>query len=241
MRLVATELLKIWTAPRTPLILVFSMLALAGLGAAGISNEASTGFLESPEADIVDVSGIGTFLALVLGILIVTWEYRHGTIVQTFLAEPRRERVMAAKLVVGVIVGMALVALALIVAVAVAEIWLGSEFELDSENWRHVGRMLVASALWAVIGLGLGAVLQTQVGALMTALIWFLVVENILAGLGSWIWDVGGYLPGQLLDAYSAAAEPDDPDRLTAGLLGALYAAGFAAAGVLAVLRRDVT
>lgn len=240
MRLVVAELLKIRTAPRTPIVLVLAMLALAGLGAAGVSNEADAGMLDDPEAEIVDVAGIGTFLALVFGILIVTWEYRHGTIVQTFLAAPRRERVMGAKLVVGVAIGLLLVLLALVPVLAVAEIWLGDAFSLESENWRHVGRLLVASALWAVIGLGVGAMFQTQVGALITALVWFMLVESILSGLGDWLWDVGKYLPGELLDQYAAENQPSDLDRTTAGLLGAAYAVGFAALGLVSVVRRDV-
>ena len=46
-------------------------------------------------------------LALVLGVLIITGEYRHKTVTPTFLAEPRRGRVVAAKLGVGFGAGLA--------------------------------------------------------------------------------------------------------------------------------------
>ena len=240
MRLVLAELLKLRTAPRTPLILVVSMVALAGLGGATISHDANIGNLADPEGDIVEVAGIATFLALILGILVVTWDYRHGTIVQTFLAEPRRERVMGAKLVAGVVVGLLLVVLALIPPVVVAKVWLGGEFDVGALDWEQVGRLLVASVLWVVIGMGLGAALQTQVGALMSALIWFLVVENILAGLGRWIWDVGSYLPGHALDQFAQGSESEEFGPTTAGLIGLAYALLFAAVGLVSVVRRDV-
>jgi ABC-2 type transport system permease protein len=238
--MVAAEVLKVVTAWRTPLILALSMMALTALGAAAISNDAAARGLEDPESDIVDVAGIGTFLALIVGILVVTWDYRHGTIVQTFLAEPRRERVMGAKLAVGIACGLLLVTLALLPAVVVAEIWLGDDFDAGGLDWMHVARLLGAAALWAVIGLGLGATLQTQVGALMAALIWFLIVENIFAGLGDWAWNVGSYLPGHVLDQFAVGSESDELGHRKAGLLGAGYAVLFAAAGLVAVLRRDV-
>jgi hypothetical protein len=240
MRLVVAELLKVRTAPRTPLILVTSMAVLAGLGGAAIAHDANVGNLTDPEGDIVEVAGIATFLALILGILVVTWDYRHGTIVQTFLAEPRRERVMGAKLVAGVVIGLLLVVLALIPPLVVAKIWLGGEFDVGALDWGHVGRLLVASVLWVVIGMGLGAALQTQVGALMSALIWFLVVENILAGLGSWVWDVGNYLPGHVLDQFALGSESEDFGLTTAALLSVGYAVLFAGVGLVSAVRRDV-
>lgn len=240
MRLVLSELLKLRTAPRTPLILVVSMVALAGVGGAAVSHDANVGNLADPGSDIVEVAGISTFLALILGILVVTWDYRHGTIVQTFFAEPRRERVMGAKLVVGVVVGVLLVVLALIPPVVVAKIWLGGEFDVGTLDWEHVGRLLMASVLWVVIGMGLGAALQTQVGALMTALIWFLVVENLLAGLGSWVWDVGSYLPGHVLDQFALGSESEAFGPTTAGLISLAYALLIAAVGLVSVVRRDV-
>lgn len=240
MRLVYAELLKIRTAPWTALVLMLVMLAITTLGSAGISNEAESGFVEDPESDIIDVGGAATIFTLILGILIVTWDYRHGTITQTFLATPRRERVLAAKLVAAVLLSVVLVVLALALAILIAEIWLGDEFQLSGGDWSHAGRTVIGCVLWAILGLGLGAALQTQVGALITALVWFLVVEFILIGLGSIIWDVGQYLPGEALRQFASGPPPEQLDRVTAALVAGAYAFGLAAIGTVSVLRRDV-
>lgn len=241
MRLLYAELLKIRTAPWTTVTLVLVLLAIVALGAAGTSNDAESGFSVSPESDIVDIAGISTIFTLILGILVVTWDYRHGTISPTFLAAPRRERVMAAKLVTATVLGALLVAISLAVAIAIAEIWLGNAFQLSDEHWKQAGRIMIAAVLWAILGLGLGAILQTQVGALISAIVWFLVVELVIVGLGSKIGDIDKYLPGEALREFGSSGELEDRlGRTTAGLLAAGYALVAAVLGTISVLWRDV-
>lgn len=241
MRLIYAELLKIRTAPWTTLTLVLVLLGIVALGAAGTSNDAESGFSVAPESDIVDIAGISTIFTLILGILLVTWDYRHGTITQTFLAAPRRERVMAAKLVVALMLGALLVVISLALAISIAEIWLGDAFQLSDEHWSHAGRIVMAAVLWAILGLGLGAILQTQVGALILAIVWFLVVELVLVGLGSKIGHIDKYLPGEALREFASPGPVDDRlGRTAAGLLAFGYAVVAAVLGTISVLWRDV-
>ena len=240
MRLIHAELLKIRTAPRTTFGLVLALLAIVGLGAAGTSYDVANGFFEDPETEIVGIGHTATIFALILGILVITWDYRHGTIIQTLLAAPRRERVVGAKLLVAGVLAAALAVLALALAILIAEIWLGDDFELRGENWSQMFRLVVATVLWAVLGLGLGATLRTQVGALITALVWFLVVESILTSIGWKIGEIAQYLPGEVLGDFAGTGRPEEFSRATAGLLAFVYAFGLAAVGTLFVLRRDV-
>ena len=63
--------------------------------------------LDSPQAiDAVYANAIsGYIFVIILGIMLMAGEYRHGTAVATFLASPKREIVLAAKLGIAAIVG----------------------------------------------------------------------------------------------------------------------------------------
>jgi ABC-2 type transport system permease protein len=239
-RLLHAELLKIRTAPRTLLGLVFALLGLTILGSLSTADGADP---ETAAPDVLNVTSIAAIFTMILGILIVTWEYRHGTITQTFLATPRRERVVGAKyllaLAVGAILGLVSVAIALISAA----LWLGG-LEITGDQWELAGRLVGAAGFWGVFGGGLGALMQSQIGAIITAFVWFLVAEPLL---GFRLEDVSDYFPGSALDrllqSESALEFPGEgyPYGLwTAAALVVAYASGFAALGIASAVRRDV-
>ena len=62
--------------------------------------------------------------AIIVGITIVTTEFRHGTVTPTFLVEPRRERVIVAKAIAATVVAIGFALLSLVVLAAVAIPWL---------------------------------------------------------------------------------------------------------------------
>jgi ABC-2 type transport system permease protein len=245
MTLVYAELLKVRTAPRTTLGLLVGLLALVGLGAGATASDAGGEFGDEMVGwDLLDVASTAALFTLILGILVVTWEYRHGTITQTYLATPRRERVIGIKLGVSFLLGAALAALAIAVALVVARFWLS--YELERGQWELAGRIVLGGALWGAFGAGLGALLQSQVGAIISAFVWFLVAEPLVA----WrLESIGDYLPGNALDRFqnqdvveaSTGAVVDHPYSLTvAGLLVAGYAVALGLAGIVSAVRRDV-
>jgi ABC-2 type transport system permease protein len=242
-RLLYAELLKIRTAPRTTLGLVLGLLLLVGLGSAATASDADSSPFASATAssDVITTAAFGVVFALILGVLIVTWEYRHGTITQTFLATPRRERVIGAKIAIAFLSGGILAAAALAVALIVASFWIS--LDLDRGQWELLGRVLLAAALWGVLGAGLGAVLQSQVGAIVTAFVWFLVAEPLLGAAVDVLTDVSiaDYLPGAVIDRLHNVDDPNYPYGLWVGVLLAVsYAAGFAVLGIVSAVRRDV-
>src|SRR6478735_4613455 len=106
-------------------------------------------------------TAVGYVFPLLVGTLMVTAEFRHKTLTPTFLATPRRGRVLVAKLAVGVVVGLFYGIVGVLASVGVSAAILSS-FGLDtqltsSDTWAMVGRMLLASVLWALIGIGVGA------------------------------------------------------------------------------------
>lgn len=195
------------------------------------------------------VFGRGEFLAAlfsaILGALSVTSEIRHGTIRATFLVTPSRARVVAAKVWVSTVIGSGFGLLAGAVAAAAGAVALGARgIDVQLERGDYV--LLIvgsagAAALWAAIGVGVGALVRNQVPTLIGICAWLLFVEGLLAGdVAGGLGDVGRLLPG----AAAAAISGQDPGTLLAPAVGlavlAIYAAAAALAGSLAISRRDV-
>ena len=199
MRLFASELLKIRTAPRTVLGLLLAELAIVGIGTASVidgSDESSVpeGFgVVRPrlERDLIDVTSASLLFAVLLGVLVITWEYRHGTITQTFLSTPLRDRVIAVKALVAGIAGAVLVVPALVLMLVIAEIWVGNRLDFTDEDVEHAGRVILASAIVAVLGMEIGAITGRQLGAIVVVFAWAIFAEP---ALGFWA-SAEDYLP----------------------------------------------
>lgn len=238
-----SELLKQRSTPTT-LGLLAGMVGLVLLAVVLHGFGLPTEDLASRDTQLM-VFGRGEFLgalfAGLLGAISITAEFRHGTIRPTFLVTPRRGRVVAAKLqastLFGAWLGFAASALAAGVGTAVLHAR-GIEVQLDGGNYALlVAGGTAAPALWAAIGVGLGAIIRDQVPTLIGVSAWLLFVEGLFGGnLG----DVGRFAPGTL----GMAASGQEPDTLLAPalslLLLALYAVASAVAGGLAMARRDV-
>jgi ABC-2 type transport system permease protein len=196
-------------------------------------------------SDQVQVFRFGSLLSALfaglVGAMSITGEIRHGTIRTTFLITPRRGRVVAAKLVASGLLGIVFGLVAVGVAVGVGSAALaarGIPITLDGSDYTlmPIGA-IAAAALWAPLGLGLGALLRNQVATLVAIFLWLFFVENLLI---DFVPGAGRFAPG----AAAAAITGLDPDTLLAPALGALllalYAAATAAAGSIATVRRDV-
>jgi hypothetical protein len=186
-----------------------------------------------------------TTLGLVLG-LVVTWEYRHGTITQAFLVTPRRERVIAAKYGTALVLGAALTVICLAIALVTASFLI--TIDLTRGQWEMVGRLVLGGALWGLLGAGLGAFLQSQVGAIVSVFVWFLLVENLIGVRYDHFVD---YLPGRALQRLTERGEPTSFEEVgalsdysfglwTAALLAGAYAAALAVLGLVSAIWRDV-
>jgi ABC-type transport system involved in multi-copper enzyme maturation permease subunit len=187
---------------------------------------------------------LGAVFAGLLGVMSITSEIRHGTIRPTFLVTPQRNRVLSAKVLVSMFFGAAfgLIATALAVgagSAALAARGIESQLNVGAYALFLVGGT-AAGALWAAIGVGLGAVLRNQVPTLIGICAWLLFVEGLLVGDVAGVGDVGRFAPG----AAAAAISGQDPDKLLAPAVGlallVLYTAAAAIAGSIAIARRDV-
>jgi ABC-type transport system involved in multi-copper enzyme maturation permease subunit len=173
----------------------------------------------------------------------MTQEYRHRTATPTFLTTPRRGAVVTAKLVAYALAGalLALVVVAVNYAtVAIHAGALGDAPALSGDNLGILFRSLLALTIYAVIGVGLGALLRNQVGAIVGGLVYLFVVEPIIrqvpATSGAYKW-----MPGGGLEALTATFQgPDVLEAWQGGLLLIGYGLVAALLGTLIAVRRDV-
>jgi len=184
----------------------------------------------------------GTLFAALIGVMAITSEFRHGTIRPTFVVTPSRGRVITAKviasLLMGVLFGLAAIALSLGAGYAILA-GRGIELALDTGHiLQLVLGTLAVTALWAALGVGLGAVIRNQVFAVIGLILWAFVIDNLLRGL---VPDIGRYTPVGASESLTAGVGNYLLPPTAGGLLLIAYTAAFVAAGTVLVARRDVT
>jgi ABC-type transport system involved in multi-copper enzyme maturation permease subunit len=190
------------------------------------------------------VSTNATVLMLILGIIGMTQEYRHRTATPTFLVSPRRGRVVVAKLIAYALAAVPIALLVVAVDVLVVEIYAGARGaapSLTGDNLRVLGGSWAALVIYAVIGVGVGALLRNQVGAIVGALVYLFVVEGIVFRAIPAIASAFKWLPGGALEAMTATLNTTDLlDPWQGGLLLLGYGLLAALLGTVLAVRRDV-
>ena len=240
MRLLASELLKIRTAPRTVVGLLLAELAIVAIGTAStIDSSNNPAPFEKPllERDLIGAVGSSLLFALILGVLMITWEYRHGTITQTLLVTPVRERVIAAKLIVGGLAGAALVVPALLLMLVIAEIWVGDRLHFGGHELQLIGRVFLGAAIVAVLGVEIGASTARQLGAIVVAFAWVVFAEPALSIWGS----LDSYLPIHAIDGVLGTGGEGSLSFGRGLLTIAVYIAALGALALGLTRRRDIT
>ncbi len=141
------------------------------------------------EAADVYTSGqyLGVLCLCLLGILMVTSEFRHQTVTNTFLATPRRTPVIVAKAVAAVVVAVAVWLVTTIASVAIGATYfqsLGRGTGLDrADVQRAIGLNLASYTLWALLGVGLGALIRNQVVAALAACAAYMIGTPLARGI----------------------------------------------------------
>jgi ABC-2 type transport system permease protein len=196
-------------------------------------------------------SGFPFLVASILGVIGITGEYRHLTVTPTFLSVPRRGTVVSAKLVTYLVTGLIIGILSAGAVLALAGPWLSARgFTVDlgsSSTIRIVVGVIVASAIYGIFGVGLGALLRNQVAAVVGLVIYLFVAEPILSSIPK-VRAAYPYLPGGAASALTQTTDPNaTPGGYTllhawqGGLLLLAYGVAFAVLGSWLTVRRDVT
>jgi ABC-2 type transport system permease protein len=209
--------------------------------------------LDTPEAIRAVYAGAafsGSYIfAMILGITGMTGEYRYQTITPTFLASPRRPRVVLAKMLAHVGMGIVYGVAALVVAFAAGAVVIsirGHDLGVDAD--RLVPTMLLAVlavAIWTLLGIGIGTLIRSQIAAIMVGVFITFLLEPLLS-LGLNALDLDGVAKWLPTNASAALTSPGETfiqylDWWAGGLVLLGYAAIFAVLGVLLSTRRDVT
>ena len=259
--LVRSELTKIlstrlWWGLLIGVVLYTVIQSAASAAFAGLdpgAGQPTTPGLESPETlrgiyAAAAFSGAYIF-ALVIGVTGMTGEYRYETATPTFLATPRRVRVVVSKAIAHLVVGIGYCVVAVLSAFLAGGLVVlirGNDLGLGSPGlWRAVALAVLAVGLWTLVGIGIGTLIRNQVAALLVAVaVTFLVEPLVSVGLyAADLEEVGKFLPS------TASSAVTSPPAVFGELLpwwaGALvlggYAVLFAAMGVWLSVRRDVT
>lgn len=240
---VRAELLKV-RSTRTTLGLMLGMVALillfsllTGLLASAIN--LSTREEQRTFLSLGDLAGVFSALA---GAMLVTSEYRHGTMRPTILFTPHRSRVLGAKLIAGMLAGLVFGVVGHVLGWALSYVILsgrGISIVLTAKDIELlVFGGLVSVALWGAIGAGLGAIVRNQVGTLLTLLAWGFVVSPLLFGL---LPSVGRFMPSYAGDALIGLTVQHLLSEAAGGAVLVGWTVLLAALGLAFTAKRDVS
>jgi ABC-2 type transport system permease protein len=163
-------------------------------------------------------------------------ELTHGTVTQTLLATPVRERVVLAKAGVAALIGtgLALLAEVLVLAITVP----GASLDFHNARLVFLG-ILLAAPLTAVLGVGLGGVVRSQGSGIAVSLVWLLVGENIVPLISE---SGSRYTPARSIAALASGERSGDVllGMGSGAVASVLWAVAFVSFGLLVFLGRDV-
>lgn len=202
-RLIHTELLKLRTTRSVWAILIAALLLVLG-GVIPIAAATTFGPGDNPVRETLSLAGPAQTFALLLGVLAITTEFRHGTITHALLITPKRTPLLLAKLITLAGVGALLGLVAFSSATAIA---------LPILSGRHLGNLpahaiidvvaggAITTGLCAALGVALGTLIRNQVGAIIAVLCLLYVLEPLLSivpaiGHAVQLYGVGGLASG---------------------------------------------
>jgi ABC-type transport system involved in multi-copper enzyme maturation permease subunit len=201
----------------------------------------------------------GLMLVMLLAILLITNEFYHQTATATFLATPKRTKVIVAKLITGAAMALVFWLITTGIDIAVGGIFFANEgFSNSLGHWTAQQAMLLnllLYSLWAIFGIGIGVLLRSQIGATITAAVLYTVgTYAALAALAliheflikkDWVMQAAVYIPslasahivgtlsGQLGDVHL-------PPRWIGAVVMIGYAVVLGGIGTLITRKRDI-
>jgi ABC-2 type transport system permease protein len=200
----------------------------------------------------------GLMFVMLIGILVVTNEFYHQTATATFLVEPRRTKVIVSKLLAAIGFGFAYWLVTTILDVIAGTLYFNWEGVSNGLGHWAVTRGLLLNLLgyllWAVLGVGIGVLLRSQVGSTITATLMYTIGIYVVIGVLSlvhnfwikqnWVLQIAVLWPSLAsLHMISGLNLPDvpDPPRWVGAVVLIGYAVVAGTVGTLITRRRDIS
>ena len=163
------------------------------------------------QKSIVSSVSSAYLFSLVVGIILITTEFRHLTSRPTFLIEPRRGRVILAKMVIAIGIGILYGIVCVAIAVGIMVPWLNTKgvsiLWLSGGVLQTLLAALAVIAIFAVVGVGVGVLLRNQIASVVFALAFLFVIEPLVLIIPV-IQNVYSYLPGAAASAITSSKSP---------------------------------
>jgi len=198
----------------------------------------------------------GLMFVMVLGALMITNEFYHHTAAPTFLATPRRSRVVVGKLCAATVMATGFWLVTTVLDLVAGAVFFHSEGVAASLGRWDVTRSLLlnlaAYALWGVFGVGLGVLLRNQIGAVVTGTVGYvlslpaaLVVLEVVRSYvirDDWVYNLQVLIPGiaSFIMVTPGRPDPHTPPQWVGALVLVGYGVLASAIGALLVRRRDI-
>ncbi len=199
----------------------------------------------------------GGLFVLMLGMLIVTNEFYHQTATATFLTTPHRSAVMGAKLVTGVAFAAVFWLITTVISLPTGLIFFQAQDVSPSLGEWEVQRAIIFNLLvfilWGIVGVGFGALIRNQIGAVLTGsllyvigtqaaqIIFFLIREYLIKE--DWVLSALVIVPSVAAQVFVSATEafPEAPPYWVGGLVMLAYGVVGGLVGTLILRSRDIS
>jgi ABC-2 type transport system permease protein len=244
--LIRTEALKLGTT-RFPVLLgggvcaVTLVLALQPVLRAGRDGTPSLGTVGAT-LGVVDAMSRGALGVLLLGVVVVTTEFRHQTVTAALLSSPSRTAFLTAKAVAVIAAGLALGLLALVIVTVVGAVPGAIRWDLlNGDIALHIVGLVLTYPLYGLLGVAAGALLhRNQPLAVILPAVWVLGLEGLAVAAGPAAvaaWSIGGTTAA----LQNAATMPGVLSVWLGGAALASYGLVLLLAGLLWLNRADLT
>ncbi len=196
----------------------------------------------------------GVLFALLLGVVIVTSEFANQTAAVTFVTVPRRVTVIRAKLAAAACCGALFWLIGMVIAAVATPLFLYTQHvSAPLAGWtvtRSVLLNLLAFVAWGIFGLGLGAVLRSQMASVVAAVVVYagsfgaILVFTALYNLFHQGWMLGAPVIAPAVASEvmitSGPAFPNAPPAWVGAIILIGYVVALAAGGIALTKARDV-